>query len=392
MMFQLSLPWGPGGYVSYGKVAAFHEKLINRLNALPGITSVGVALRIPVANRGTPNLDMQLQPYDGDDRRTVPAVENLASAEYFHSIGIPLRAGRSVRSGDLRGAPAVVVSERLAMSLFATTEVVGRRIRRLAEGAPPTTFTIVGVVGDVHWDRIERGYVPMLYFPLLRDADGLPADSNPIQYLPMVLQYAVRGARLPSALAIQAIVSQLDPRVPVSSVRTLDSVVDDATAHVRLTMLLVGVAGAAALLLAMIGMYSVVAYAANGRVREFAIRLALGAEPTPRGQDTRRGAAPRRHRHARGLPCGPRNDAISARTLVRGETDECERVRNRDRNPRRRNTVCDAPSRAPSGAHSSRRGAPRRIETRNTSKEAADLRLAPPDVQFQPTTVWIYPR
>jgi hypothetical protein len=223
---------------------------------------------------------MQLQAYDSDDRRTVPAVENIASAEYFHSIGIPLRAGRSFRSGDLRGAPAVVVSERLAMSLFATTEAVGRRIRRLAEAAPPTTFTIVGVVGDVHWDRIERGYVPMLYFPLLRGGDGLPADSNPIQYLPMVLQYAVRGARLPSASTIQAIVSQLDPRVPASSVRTLDSVVDDATAHVRLTMLLVALAGAAALLLAMIGVYSVVAYAANGRVREFAIRLALGAEPT----------------------------------------------------------------------------------------------------------------
>ena len=279
MMFQVSLPWGRDGYVSYGKVAAFHAKLQDRLKALPGITSVGVALRLPLTGRGTPNLDMQLQAYDGDDRRTLPAVENIASAEYFRSMGIPLRAGRSFRSGDLRGAPAVVVSERLAMSLFGTTDVIGRRLRRLQEGAPATAFTIVGVVGDVHWDRIERGYVLMVYFPLLRDGDGLPSDSNPIQYLPMVLQYAVRGRRLPSASAIQSILTQLDHRVPAANVRTLRSVVDDATAHVRLTMLLVAVAGAAALLLAMIGVYSVVAYAANGRVREFAIRLALGAEP-----------------------------------------------------------------------------------------------------------------
>jgi putative ABC transport system permease protein len=211
----------------------------------------------------------------------VAASGNMASADYFRTMKIPLRAGRTFRSGDLRGAPAVVVSERVATGLFGTLDVVGRRIvGRVYAGARLTPFTIVGVVGDVQWGRIEDGFVPMVYFPLLRDGDGLPADSNPVRIRPIEVQYAIRGTQLPTVATIQGIVKELDRRVPAANTRTLGSVVDDATARVRLTMLLIATAGAAALLLGVIGVYSVVSYAANGRMREFGIRIALGAAPS----------------------------------------------------------------------------------------------------------------
>jgi hypothetical protein len=178
----------------------------------------------------------------------------------------------------LRGTPAVVVSERLAMSVFGKIDVIGRRIRGPERAGSPV-FTIVGVVGDVHWERIEDGYVPMLYFPILRDGDGLPAESEPAPYPPRDVFYAIRGTHLPAASTLQEIVNELDPRVPATNVRTLGSILDDATARVRLTMLLIAVAAASALILGMIGVYSVVSYAAAGRVREFGIRLALGAAP-----------------------------------------------------------------------------------------------------------------
>jgi predicted permease len=280
MTFQVSLPWGEDGYVQYARSAAFHAKVVDRLTALPGVVSAGVAFRLPLASRGTPTLDMQLQAGDDAARSTVQAASNMASAEYFHTMRIPLRAGRSFRSGDLRGAPAAIVSERLAASLFGTTDVVGRTIKRFREGSPPSTFTVVGVVGDVHWERIEDGYVPMVYYPILRDGDGLPADSSAVPGRAMDVQYAIRGTQLPAAPALQQIVKELDPRVPAASVRTLDALVSNATARVRLTLLLIAITGVAALLLGVIGVYTVVAYAANSRVREFGIRLALGAAPT----------------------------------------------------------------------------------------------------------------
>jgi putative ABC transport system permease protein len=278
MTFQVSLPWN--GYTSYAENAALHAKTMDRLAALPGVTSVAAAMHLPLTSRGAPGPEMQLRAGDEEGRPTVASVGNMASADYFRAMGIPLRAGRSFRPGDLRGTPAIVVSERLATSLFGTTDVVGRSVRRPARAdAPSTAFTIVGVVGDVHWDRIEDGYVPMTYFPLLRDGDGLPADSSPVPYKPRDVQYAIRGTQLPTAPTIQRILKELDRRVPPTDIRTLGSLVDDATARVRLTMLLIAVAGAAALLLGVIGVYSVVSCAAAGRVREFGIRLALGAAP-----------------------------------------------------------------------------------------------------------------
>lgn len=285
MMFQVSLPYGPTGYTQYGEQATFHAKVADRLAALPGVTSVSVASRLPLASRGAQSLDMQLLAVGEQDRPPVPAAGNLASPDYFSVMRIPLTLGRSFQSGDLHGAPAVVLSEGLATRLFGTNDAVGRRITRQARaGEPPTEFTVVGIAGDVHWERIEDGYVPMVYFPLLHDGDGLPADARPVPYRPRDVQFTVRGTQLPSGPVIQDIMMGLDRRVPPTNIRSLDSLVDDATARVRLIMLLIVVAGAAALLLGVIGVYSVVAYAANGRMREFGIRLALGARPAVVGR------------------------------------------------------------------------------------------------------------
>ena len=111
----------------------------------------------------------------------------------------------------------------------------------------------------MHGERIEDGYVPMVYFPLLRDGDGIPADSS---VLPCAGRWTCNTLcaerSCPTASTIQEIVKELDRRVPATNIRTLGSLVDDATARVRLTMLLVAIAGAAALLLGVIGVYSVV--------------------------------------------------------------------------------------------------------------------------------------
>lgn len=272
MTFHMSLPWS--GYTSYAADVEFYAKVMDRLAVLPGVTSVGAASRIPLANVGDP-FRRPVQAGDGSDRPVAETFMNMASSEYFRTMGIPLRAGRTFRAGDLRDS-GIIVSERLAMSVFGTTDVIGRHLVNRTDVS--ATYTIVGLVGDVPWARIEDGGLAMLYFPIQRDGDGAPVNGTPA-YPPTDAQFAIRGTQLPTAAMIQRIVSGLDRRVPASNVRTLTSLVDDATARVRLTMLLIVTAGAAALLLGVIGVYSVVAYAANGRVREFGIRLALGAAP-----------------------------------------------------------------------------------------------------------------
>jgi len=286
MTFQVSLPFGPTGITSYADQAAFYARLADRLASLPGVTWVGGARHLPLTGQGALGYGLQLRAGDDPSRPSVAATGNLATVDYFRAMGIPLRAGRSFRSGDLRGIPSVIVSERLADRVFGTTKVIGRSLVRAPahEGGTSTRFRITGVVGDVQRQRIEDGYTPMAYFPLLRDGDGLPPDSVAVPYSPEALEIVIRGTQLPTATAVQRIVTALDHRVPAANFRSLGSIVSDATAHVRLTMLLIAVAGAAALLLGLIGVYSIVSYAANGRVREFGIRLALGAAPARIGR------------------------------------------------------------------------------------------------------------
>jgi cell division protein FtsX len=169
----------------------------------------------------------------------------------------------------------------VAERLFGGDDPVGRRIRRTdTRGrASAREYEVVGVVGDVPGARIEDGASPMVYYPVLPDGDRLPRDSFPLPIVPRGAQYVVRSETPISAASVRAALQSLDRRVPPMQIQPMSAYVDAAMSRVRLTMLLLAVASAGALILGVIGVYTVVAYAAAGRLREFGVRLALGATP-----------------------------------------------------------------------------------------------------------------
>ncbi len=253
-------------YRDSARVRAFYREAVERLGALPGVARAaaiswtplegGAATRFTISGRATPAPGQEPV---ADIRIVTPGL--------FEALRIPLLHGRDFGPEDRDGAPRVaVIGEALARELGGPGAALGQRLK-LSWGGDPEV-EVVGVVGDVHLATLDTAPRATVYMPHDQDANRF-----------MTLMLRAHGA--PSALVpgLRATIQALDPTLPVGRTQALEGVVSDSLRSRRFVLVLVAVFGGAALALAGIGLFGVMAYLVAQRTGELGVRLVLGARP-----------------------------------------------------------------------------------------------------------------